>query len=760
MDNREHAEKEKELKRERKFLQNIMATVPDSLVVLDKHLGIKSANHSFYELFQTKPQKTIGSKVADLLADKDGKLSAKLAGLFGREDTLENFELRYLSEQLGERTLSITARGVIVAEEEEEEEEELLVVIQDITERKQAERELYTQSEILRNMKEGILLTSSIDRKILYANPRFEEMFDYEPGELIGKDVSILNAPGERTPEEVAAEIIKHLDENGAWFGEVHNIKKDGTHFWNRARIWEFEHPVYGRVDVNVLEDITERKKTEDELQQSEENYRQLAESISDVFFAFDKDLRYTYWNKASEELTGISAEDALGKHLYDVFPRDEETRRAEKVYLQALMTKQPQYFFNDYQLGGKDYSFEISAYPSTRGLSVFVRDITERKKAEEKEQQLQQELIASSRLAIVGQMAAGIAHEINNPLTGVVGFAGLLLKKDIPEDIRKDVNIIYEGAQRIAGITSKMLIFARKQKPERTLMNVNDIIETTLAMRSYEMKSNNIVVATNLEPDLPVTIVDAAQIQQVFLNIIMNAEIEMRKAHNGGNLIVKTERIDNIIRVSFKDDGPGIPKKNMDKLFTPFFTTRDVGEGTGLGLSVSYGIVTQHRGKIYAKSTFGKGATFFVELPIVNEAEQLRLAEPVVEVKKVAGAKILVADDEPVVQEFLDEVLSEEGYEVEIVENGDNALEKLDSEDYDIILLDIKLPGMNGTELYEQIQRIAKPLAKRVIFITGDTMNADTMTFILSSGAAYVTKPFDGEKIKREIDHVLSEKS
>jgi len=279
-------------------------------------------------------------------------------------------------------------------------------------------------------------------------------------------------------------------------------------------------------------------------------------------------------------------------------------------------------------------------------------------KQAEEREYQLQQELITTSRLATVGEMASGIAHEINNPLTSVLGFADLLAKKDLPEDIRKEVNIIYDGAQRVASVTNRMLTFSRQNKTEQTMTSINSIIETTLSMRSYEMESSNIKVTTEFDSDLPETIADTGQIQQVFLNIILNAETEMRKAHQGGNLTVKTERINDTIRISFKDDGPGISEKNLDKIFNPFFTTREVGEGTGLGLSVSYGIVTQHNGKIYAQSISGRGATFIVELPVVTKAEQLKLDESAtVEKKKISGAKILVVDDEPMVQDSLNEM-------------------------------------------------------------------------------------------------------
>ena len=381
-------------------------------------------------------------------------------------------------------------------------------------------------------------------------------------------------------------------------------------------------------------------------------------------------------------------------------------------------------------------------------------------KQAQERERELQQELNLSSRLASVGQMAAGIAHEINNPLTGVVGFSELLMKKDIPEDIRKDVEIIYDGAQRVAGITSRMLSYARQYKPEKTTVDINDIIKITLAMRNYEMESSNIKVTTQLDSDLPTTMADAGQLQQVFLNIILNAETEMINAHGKGNLSVKTERIDNAIWVSFKDDGPGISKENLDRIFNPFFTTREVGKGAGLGLNVSHGIVHQHGGKIYAKSRLGKGATFFVELPVVTKAEQLKFAElSAGEPERVSKASILVVDDDTIVQQFLTEILRDEGHEVEIIDNGNDALEKLESETYDVILLDIKLPGMSGIELYQHLHKKAKSLARRVIFITGDTMSTDTMSFIHRAKPTYITKPFDAEQLKREMGHILSQR-
>jgi CheY-like chemotaxis protein len=311
-----------------------------------------------------------------------------------------------------------------------------------------------------------------------------------------------------------------------------------------------------------------------------------------------------------------------------------------------------------------------------------------------------------------------------------------------------------------VASITRRLLTFARRQEQELAHININDVIETTLAMRAYEMESSNITITTELDPELPWTIADASQLQQVFLNIILNAETEMITAHGGGNLLVKTERIDDAIRVSIKDDGSGIAKKNLGKIFDPFFTTRDVGEGAGLGLSVCHGIVTGHGGKIYAESKLGKGATFIVELPIVTKAKQLKLAEPAAELKRISGARILVVDDDTIVQQFLAEILSEEEREVEIIENGDDALERLKSEDYDVILLDVKLPGMSGIEIYKHLQKRAKSVARRVIFITGDVMGKETMAFLSRTRAPYITKPFDAEKLIKNVDRILVERA
>ncbi|MGB8707791.1 MAG: response regulator, partial [Dehalococcoidia bacterium] len=224
------------------------------------------------------------------------------------------------------------------------------------------------------------------------------------------------------------------------------------------------------------------------------------------------------------------------------------------------------------------------------------------------------------------------------------------------------------------------------------------------------------------------------------------------------GKLTITTKKSDNTIKICVKDNGPGIKPEVMDKIFNPFFTTREVGQGTGLGLSLCYGIIAEHKGKIYAESKPGKGATFVIELPVVTEVAPPKPAEPVVKKpKKAVKARILVVDDEQVVRDVVNRVLTGEGHKVDTVDTAADALKKIESKKYNLILLDIKMPGISGVELYKRIQKINKSLARRVAFMTGDIMSADTEKFLSETKVAHIDKPFDAERLSREVRHALT---
>ena len=267
---------------------------------------------------------------------------------------------------------------------------------------------------------------------------------------------------------------------------------------------------------------------------------------------------------------------------------------------------------------GAQDYL--IKGQVDTQLLRRTIRYAIERKQAEERERRLQLQLNLSNRLASLGLMVEGIAHEINNPLASVIGFAQMLAYEDIPENAREDVKTIEDNAQRVVDIMTNLLAFARQQKLERTYINVNDMVMAALKMRASPLEGSNITITTQLDPALPSTMADATLLQQAFLNLVINAETAMKLAHGKGNLLIMTEFISDTIQVSFNDDGPGIAQANLIHLFDPFFSTRGVGQGRGLGLSVCYGIIADHKGRIDVRSELGKGSVFTVELPVVPE--------------------------------------------------------------------------------------------------------------------------------------------
>jgi signal transduction histidine kinase len=253
--------------------------------------------------------------------------------------------------------------------------------------------------------------------------------------------------------------------------------------------------------------------------------------------------------------------------------------------------------------------------------LGALERSIREKEKAEEETAKIEQQLQMAGRLAAVGELAAGVAHELNNPLAAVQAFAQYLAGREgLDATVKSDVETIYKESQRASKITSNLLSFARKHNPEKSLVSINDVIEKSLELHLYRMRVNDIEVVKDLDPELPMTMADYHQIQQVFTNIITNAEHAMTKAHGKGTLVITSRSVEDFIKITFTDDGPGITEENLTRLFDPFFTTKEVGEGTGLGLSICYGIVQEHGGRIYADGKVEKGTTFVVEIPIVAE--------------------------------------------------------------------------------------------------------------------------------------------
>jgi signal transduction histidine kinase/ActR/RegA family two-component response regulator len=407
----------------------------------------------------------------------------------------------------------------------------------------------------------------------------------------------------------------------------------------------------------------------------------------------------------------------------------------------------------------GREYEIASAPLlePGGELSSVLVmRDVTERRQEEERREQLEARARLASHLASIGEMASGIAHEINNPLTAVIGYSQLLAALPLPDEAREAARQIQQGSQRVAGIVQRLLTFARQRKPQRTEVDMNEVVRSTVALRDYALRTGNIRVTLGLDPALPRTVADGQQMQQVLLNLIVNAETAMSGSRGRGELAISTETRGSAILVSVRDDGPGIPLEIQERIFDPFFTTREVGQGTGLGLSICHGIVSEHGGRIWVQSEPGQGAAFHLRIPVVAAAR----AAPAPEAARPEGVEIrtrvLVVDDEPSIRALLTVLLQKQGHEVDTVADGESAVRSVASRRYGIILLDVRMPDMSGLEVFLRIKEIAGSIASRVIFITGDVMADETRGLLAKTGAPAIAKPFQADELLAAIEKIL----
>ena len=503
-----------------------------------------------------------------------------------------------------------------------------IAMIEDITERRKMEETLKRSEHNYRVLFEGTIdgmfVTDIETVKVVLANQNAAKMCGFASAEnAIGINPLDLIHPDDR--EQVLGFLME--DALGKSEQEVHEfraITKDGREIWVSGMGTRIEYGGKPAV-LSSIRDITERKKAEEVLRISEERYRLLVENASEaILVAQDGMLRF--FNTRVIEILGYSREELASKPFIE-FIHSEDQAMVVGRHMARLEGKEvpPVYSFRVVDKTGNVRWVDISAVAFTwegRPATLnFLTDITERKRMEDEKQKMEEQLRLASRLAAVGELAAGVGHELNNPIAAIQGFAQFLAaRKDLDETTRKDLDTIYRESQRAAKITQNLLSFARRHEPEKHLISLNEAVEKTLELQAHPMKVNNIELVVELAPDLPKTLADFHQMQQVFVNIINNAEQAMGEAHGKGRLVVKTQKVRDMIQISFVDDGPGISEENIKRIFDPFFTTKEVGKGTGLGLSICYGLVEAHGGRIYARSKLGQGATFVVEIPIVFE--------------------------------------------------------------------------------------------------------------------------------------------
>ena len=388
-------------------------------------------------------------------------------------------------------------------------------------------------------------------------------------------------------------------------------------------------------------------------------------------------------------------------------------------------------------------------AADGTLRMEALLRDVSERKKLDDETRDIYAQLLQAEKMAALGQTISGVAHELNNPLATILSWAERLSQKPMLDDsVRRGLETILGESERAARIVRHLLTFARKRQTTRAMVDVNQVARETLALRSYEQLVSNITVIDALAAGLPPVFADGYQLQQVLLNLVINAEQAMLSTHGRGVLVVRTwhDAEHETVVLEISDDGPGIPDEVQPKIFDPFFTTKEVGQGTGFGLTVAYAIVQEHGGRIHLESRPGAGATFRIELPVIGatvtqaNTSRAQLRTPV---SAVGGAAVLVVDDEAALANAVTDMLRDAGYVVDRAADGEEALAKVSAGAFDLVICDLKMPKVDGMRFYRILTEQAPTLATHVIFMTGDVAGTEAEQFLRESGCGWLAKPF-----------------
>jgi len=513
-------------------------------------------------------------------------------------------------------------------------------------------------------------------------------------------------------------------------------------------------------------------------LSQSEERYRDYFENAKDAIYVHDLTGHYIMVNKAGEELIGYSRDEILQMRISDVVPRhylDQiHTRLKEKLADHSLTIYECEAIRKD----GSRVPIEVSSrLIYENGVPVAVqgsaRDITERKRAEEALRASQLQLQQSQKLEAIGQLAGGVAHDFNNMLTAIMGYTDLSLRRvGLENPIRRNLEETKKAAERAASLVRQLLAFSRKQILEPKVLDLNEVVKDMQKMLT-RLIGENIKLATRLETDLGSVKADPCQVEQIIVNLVVNARDAMPR---GGRVTIETANISldaqtaakhvavipgEYVMLAVSDTGNGMDQETQARIFEPFFTTKEVGKGTGLGLSTVYGIVKQSGGNIWVYSEPGFGTVFKVYLPRIDDATANNIAKQAQESNAPRGTEtILLVEDEDVVRGLTRKILMQAGYNVLDVRSGDEAIRLCATHagPIDLLLTDVVMPEVSGKEVADRLLEL-RPTT-RVLFMSGYTDEAIVQHGVLDTNVKFIQKPFTWVGLTKKVREVLNRKT
>jgi PAS domain S-box-containing protein len=615
--------------------------------------------------------------------------------------------------------------------------------VRDVTSQHESELRF---TELFESLREGIFFTTP-EGILLDANPALIRMLGYENKEELKKlnFREIYADPAQR--DALVHQVI--------YQGAVQDVdvifrRKDRSQIHCLASGFAIRD-TFGRTIrmQGTLVDITERIEIEARLHQEQEFVRRLVASFPDMIAVMDFEGRFTFVSPRVEDILGHPAQELVGKLLSEHIHRDDVPQLREAfAKLTSGRTANAQFDYRTKHVDGTWRSMRASAsplYDSTgkiNGVVASARDVTDAKVAEK--QNIQKE-----KLAAMGEMMSGVAHELNNPLTAILGVSDLLRERASDDATRRQTEIILKQARRAAVIVQNLLAYARPSALARKKMRPEEALQAAIDQQRASLSQKNISIelappATGLALEA-----DPKLLHQVFVNLIVNAEQAITSQGERGSLRISVEHADGRIAFVFADDGPGISPENIAKIFDPFFTTKRPGGGTGLGLAICTAIVKEHGGSIEVQSAPGKGAEFRVWLPeFVEEISTPPLAvRPAMGAPAGSGAlrghSVYVVDDEESIREIVQEGLSARGMTVEGSSSSEEALPHLAAHSYDFVICDFNLPGLNGEEFFKRVQPLAGAATPKFVFMSGALLDPATMAHFKEKGASVLQKPF-----------------
>jgi PAS domain S-box-containing protein len=502
-----------------------------------------------------------------------------------------------------------------------------------------------------------------------------------------------------------------------------------------------------------TLVDITERIEVEERLRREQEFVRQLVANFPEMIAVLNLEGKYTFVSSRIQELLGRSPEDVVGKSLGTLAHPDDLSRLGgalQRFVSGDLKTAQIEYRTRhadgSWRLLRASVSPLFDSGGKISGIIASARDVTGAQEAEK--QKLQKE-----KLAAMGEMMAGVAHELNNPLTAILGVSDLLRERATDDVTRRRADTVLKQARRAAGIVQNLLAFSRPSALASQRVHPEEILSRVVDQQAEALRQKNVTIELDVPGGLPLIEADPRLLQQVFVNLITNAEQAITSVKDHGTIRVSLHHRDAKIAFVFADDGPGFSAESLSKIFDPFFTTKRPGGGTGLGLTICLAIVKEHGGTIEVDSALGEGAKLQVILPALVEqpaatsgdeiSRQLHGAQPLAGSALLHGHSVCVVDDEESIREIVQEGLVARGMVVEGASSSEEALAQLATRNYDFVICDFNLPGLNGGQFFERARSQPGTANTKFIFMTGALLDTETTAKFTQSGASMLQKPF-----------------